>query len=211
MRRREFIAFCGSAAAAWPLAAWAQQPAKPLIGFLNSASASAYAPMVATFQDGLNQTGFVEGRDVAIEYHWAEGDYDLLPWFATTLVNHKVVAIISGGGPRMRFAQIERELRANEDRWGAVFANPFMGISVLDKNHCFIMTNSAYRAHGRLHQRRAQKNSLLWTLPLPASARSTGLFLVSHIKVSGKILNWSSGSVGVRFRAQREPGRELRP
>jgi len=99
MRRRELIALFGSAAAAWPLASRAQQPPKPLIGFLNSASPSAYAPMVAAFQDGLNQAGFVDGRNVAIEYHWAEGDYDLLPWFAATLVNHKVAAIISGGGP----------------------------------------------------------------------------------------------------------------
>jgi putative ABC transport system substrate-binding protein len=82
MRRRELISLVGGVAAAWPLAARAQQPARPLIGFLNSASPSAYAPMVAAFQDGLNQTGFVDGRDVAIEYHWAEGDYDLLPWFA---------------------------------------------------------------------------------------------------------------------------------
>jgi putative ABC transport system substrate-binding protein len=99
MRRRELIALFGSAAAAWPLASRAQQPPKPLIGFLNSASPGAYAPMVAAFQDGLNQAGFVDGRNVAIEYHWAEGDYDLLPWFAATLVNHKVAAIISGGGP----------------------------------------------------------------------------------------------------------------
>ena len=99
MRRREFIALLGSAVVASPLAARAQEPAKPLIGFLNSASPSAYAPMVAAFQDGLNRTGFVDGRNVAIEYHWAEGDYDLLPWFAATLVNHKVAAIISGGGP----------------------------------------------------------------------------------------------------------------
>jgi putative tryptophan/tyrosine transport system substrate-binding protein len=98
MRRREVIALFGSAAAAWPFASRAQQPPKPLIGFLNSASASAYAPMVTAFQDGLNRTGFVDGRNVAIEYHWAEGDYDLLPWFAATLVNHKVAAIISGGG-----------------------------------------------------------------------------------------------------------------
>jgi putative ABC transport system substrate-binding protein len=99
MRRREFITLLGSTAAAWPFAARAQPPVKPLIGFLNSASPSAYAPMVAAFQDALNQTGFVDGRDVAIEYHWAEGDYDLLPWFAATLVNHKVAVIISGGGP----------------------------------------------------------------------------------------------------------------
>jgi len=98
MKRREFITIAGGAAA-WPLAVLAQQkPTKPLIGFLNSASPISYAPMVATFQDGLNQMGF-EGRDIAVEYHWAEGDYDLLPWFAAMLVNHKVAAIISGGGP----------------------------------------------------------------------------------------------------------------
>ena len=57
-----------------------------------------YTPMMATFQDGLNQIGF-DSRNVAFEYHWAEGDYDLLPWFAATLVNHKVAAIIAGGGP----------------------------------------------------------------------------------------------------------------
>jgi ABC-type uncharacterized transport system substrate-binding protein len=99
MRRREFIAFVGSTAVAWPLAARAQQqPAKPLIGFLNSASPISHTPMVATFQDGLNQIGF-DSRNVAFEYHWAEGDYDLLPWFAATLVNHKVAAIFAGGGP----------------------------------------------------------------------------------------------------------------
>ena len=98
MKRREFITIAGGAAAL-PLAVLAQQqPTKPLIGFLNSASPISYAPMVATFQDGLNQMGF-EGRDIAVEYHWAEGDYDLLPWFAAMLVNHKVAAIISGGGP----------------------------------------------------------------------------------------------------------------
>jgi len=99
MRRREFIAFVGSIAVMRPPAALAQQPATPLIGFLNSASTISYTPMVTAFRDGLNQIGFVDGRDVAVEYHWAEGDYDLLPWFAATLVNHKVAAIISGGGP----------------------------------------------------------------------------------------------------------------
>jgi len=99
MKRREFISLIGSAAAAWPLAAQAQQqPAKPLIGFLNGASPISHTPMVATFQDGLNQIGF-DSHNVAFEYHWAEGDYDLLPWFAATLVNHKVAAIFAGGGP----------------------------------------------------------------------------------------------------------------
>jgi putative ABC transport system substrate-binding protein len=61
--------------------------------------------MVAAFQDGLNQTGFVDGRNAAIEYHWAEGDYDLLPWYAATLVNHKVAAIVAGGSPASLIAK----------------------------------------------------------------------------------------------------------
>ncbi|HMF26208.1 MAG TPA: ABC transporter substrate binding protein, partial [Pseudolabrys sp.] len=105
MRRRDFITLLGGAAAGWPLAARAQQQtAKSLIGFLNSASPISYTPMVATFQDGLNQLG-LDSHNVAFEYHWAEGDYDLLPWFAATLVNHKVAAIIAGGGPAAQAAK----------------------------------------------------------------------------------------------------------
>src|SRR5215469_1249130 len=104
MRRRDFISAFGLTAT-WPLAARAQrQTAKPLIGFLNSASPISYTPMVATFQDGLNQLGF-DSHTVAFEYHWAEGDYDLLPWFAATLVNHKVAAIIAGGSPAAQAAK----------------------------------------------------------------------------------------------------------
>ena len=99
MRRRDFIKVVAGSVMTWPFAARAQQqPAKPLIGFLNGASPISHTPMVATFQDGLNQIGF-DSRNVAFEYHWAEGDYDLLPWFAATLVNHKVAAIFAGGGP----------------------------------------------------------------------------------------------------------------
>ena len=102
MKRREFITFVGGAAA-WPLAARAQrQTAKPLIGFLNSASPISYASMVTTFQDGLNQLGF-DSHNIAFEYHWAEGDYDLLPWFAATLVNHKVAASAGRTLPTLKF------------------------------------------------------------------------------------------------------------
>ena len=118
MRRREFITLLGSTAAAWPFAARAQPPVKPLIGFLNSASPSAYAPMVAAFQDALNQMGFVDGRDVAIEYHWAEGDYDLLPWFAATLVNHKVAVIISGGAQRHWQLRVRLQRSRSSSRQG---------------------------------------------------------------------------------------------
>ena len=98
VRRREFVAFVVGGAALSPLVAPAQQPAKPLIGFLNSASARTYASMMAAFQDGLNEIGF-DGGKIAVEHRWAEGNYHLLPWFAATLVNHKVTAIISAGGP----------------------------------------------------------------------------------------------------------------
>jgi putative ABC transport system substrate-binding protein len=98
MRRREFIALVGSAAT-WPLAARAQRPGMPLIGFLHSASPEPYASQVNAFRQSLKETGYVEGQNVAIEYRWAENQIARLPTLATELANRQVSVIVAGGSP----------------------------------------------------------------------------------------------------------------
>src|SRR5262249_28903407 len=97
MRRRQFIALLGSGVAGWPIAARAQQSALPVIGFLNGESADAATHRVAEFRKGLNETGYVEGQNVTIEYHWLEGEYDRLSALVADLVRRRVAVIATPG------------------------------------------------------------------------------------------------------------------
>ena len=108
MRRREFITLLGGAAAAWPVAVRGQQSALPVIGFISNASFNERQQHVAAFRDGLNDGGYVEGRNVALEFRWAEGRSERLPTLAAELVRRRVHVLATGGGdPPVRAAMRE--------------------------------------------------------------------------------------------------------
>ena len=99
MRRRDFITLLGGAAAAWPIAARAQQQKQPVVGYLNSARERQYTHLTAVFREGLAEGGYIEGQNVAVEYRWAEGDYTRLPALAADLVKRGVAVIVTHGPP----------------------------------------------------------------------------------------------------------------
>jgi ABC-type uncharacterized transport system substrate-binding protein len=116
VKRRKFITLLGGAAAAWPLAARAQQPAMPVVGILASVSPGPYARFIEAIKQGLREVGYVEGRNVAIEYRWAGGQYDRLPQLATELVDRGVaVVILVGGGPTTAAGAVIRSIWRSKD------------------------------------------------------------------------------------------------
>src|SRR5690242_12069490 len=104
VRRREFITFIGGVAVGWPLAVRAQQPATPMIGFLHTASPDAYVSQMSAFRQVMKESGYVEGKNVAIEYRWATDQISRLPILAAELVQRKVTVIVAGGSPASALA-----------------------------------------------------------------------------------------------------------
>jgi putative ABC transport system substrate-binding protein len=119
LRRREFVTLLGGAAAGWPLSpVGAQQRALPVVGFLSPQSAIASAHLLAAVRRGLNESGFIEGQNVAIESRWAEGRYDRLPALAAELLHHPVTVLVASAPPAAVAARAATSHSFRHGEWG---------------------------------------------------------------------------------------------
>jgi putative tryptophan/tyrosine transport system substrate-binding protein len=151
MRRRKFIALLGGAAAVWPLAAHAEQAAIPVIGFLSSVSPAPYAHIVAAFRNGLSQSGYVEGRNVAIEYRWAEGQYDRLPALAADLVRRQAATatipiVFNTGADPVELGWVASLKRPGGNLTGVSNLNAELGPKALELIHELVPAANVFAA-----------------------------------------------------------------
>jgi ABC-type uncharacterized transport system substrate-binding protein len=190
MRRREFITLLGGATA-WPLAvARAQQTAMPVIGFLHSGAADGNVPLVAAYRRGLGEAGFKEGENVAIDFRWANGQYDRLPSMAADLVAHQYAVITAGGPPAARAAK------------AATATIPIVFASGEDPVQAGFVA-SLNRPGGNV------TGVYLFLIQLSAKKLSLLHDLLPHVSVIGAILNPGSAGGGVEAKDLEAAGRAL--